>query len=107
VSNLYTIAKDYAEQIIGECETLEDAQEMAWEVADSSEDVIYYGRAWDLVASNRADCEDAADDLGLDLADAFSHNGIDGVMTSLAFAGLYAAICRVLQDAARCGRLDD
>lgn len=95
---LRSIAEGYAEDIRGDYVTLEDAREAAWEYADGASEVIYTGKAWDLVASNRAACEDAIADIGLDVGDVFARDGLDAVISVLAFAGLYAAICDILAE---------
>lgn len=62
------------------------------ECIDGCHEVIYTHAAWDLVASDTAGvCEEAADDMGVDMVETLRYRKLSGLMSLLAYCGLYAA----------------
>ena len=77
----------------------DDWHDIAHEVADSSQYVIYYGMAWDLVTMMRHqdsalfnDAEDAAFNWGIEFESA------NQMMTMIAYELIYQAIMLTLND---------
>ena len=71
----------------------EDAADYAHECADSSEFVLYYGKAWDMIDTVRSYNSDLFCDgeaWALDLGE--KYESLDSMMTSVAYGIVYTAV---------------
>lgn len=101
MSDIYKIAAEYLTMVAEEVyandphdsqDDYRDAiMEAFLECIDGCHEVIYTYAAWDLVANHTSICETAAEDMGVDMAATVAERGLSGLMSLLAYCGLYAA----------------
>lgn len=74
-----------------------DADELLWQSVDGCADVIYTGRAWDIVAQHATDAQDAYRDM---IGEPFPSDAetLDAMMPRLAFALIYQRASGMLAD---------
>ena len=77
----------------------EYALDRVHELTDNDEHVIYYSEAWDLVARDMAGvCESAADMMGIDMAHIIKEHGLNNLICTLAYCGIYDAASAMVYD---------
>ena len=112
MGNLHNIAEEYARMALAEaCEEWprgsdadewdlrESAETFLHETVDGCHEVIYTHAAWELVAGDMGGvCEDAADEMGVDLAATVAERGLSGLVSLLAYCGIHRTACEYLTD---------
>ncbi len=112
MGNLHNIAEEYARMAFAEaCEEWprgsdadewdlrETADDRLHEIVDGCHEVIYTASAWEIVAADAGGvCEDAADEMGVDVAATVAERGLSGLMCLLAYCGIHRTACEYLTD---------